>query len=211
MSHALVDSLDEAIENLARYESEVRKEPRLVARMKLVRAWYAVGPDDGTWLFGPSNFIGYAGSTAAAYLSKTAGRDGRRSEAVLSEWFGVVPPATVLGAELAAALRKFLDAHGHFAPHEHARICVRKEILAGSVDTVSREVWQRIHLDATICGGRPRIRGTRVRVSDILDLLASGTSPPDILADHPYRGEADLKAALTYGAATTGHRVILAA
>ena len=211
MSHALVDSLDEAIENIARYESEVQKEPRLVARMKLVRAWNAVRSDDGTWLFGPSKFIGYAGSTAAAYLSKTAGRDGRRSEAVLSEWFGVVRPATVLGAELAAALRKFLNAHGHSGSHEHARICVRKEILAGSADTVSREVWQRIHLHAASCGGRPHLQGIRVRVSDILDLLAGGALPSEILADYPCLSEADLKAALTYGAAATEHRVILAA
>ena len=90
-------------------------------------------------------------------------------------------------------------------------MCVRKEVLAGSADTVSREVWQRIHLDAAICGGRPHIRGTRVRVSDILDLLAIGASPSDILADYPYLGEADLKAALTYGAAAKEHRVILAA
>ncbi|MDD9982330.1 MAG: DUF433 domain-containing protein [Gammaproteobacteria bacterium] len=66
-------------------------------------------------------------------------------------------------------------------------------------------------MDPAICGGGPHIRGTRVRVSDILDLLASGALPVDILADYPYLSEADLKAALAYGAAATSHRVILAA
>ena len=43
----------------------------------------------------------------------------------------------------------------------------------------------RIHVDAGICGGRPQIRGTRVRVSDIIDMLAGGVRGSDILADYP--------------------------
>ena len=53
--------------------------------------------------------------------------------------------------------------------------------------------------------------GTRVRVSDILDLLAHGVPQSDILADYPYLNEADLRAALAFGAAASAHRVILAA
>ena len=56
----------------------------------------------------------------------------------------------------------------------------------------------RIRVDAGICGGRPHIRGTRVRVSDILDMLASGVRQSDILADYPYLTEADLRAALAF-------------
>ena len=59
-----------------------------------------------------------------------------------------------------------------------------------------------------ICGGRPHIRGTRVRVSDLLDMLADGVSPSEILADYPYLREADLKAALAYGAAASAHRIV---
>ena len=43
---------------------------------------------------------------------------------------------------------------------------------------MSDELQARIHVDAAICGGRPHLRGTRVRVSDILDLLASGVLRP---------------------------------
>lgn len=63
------------------------------------------------------------------------------------------------------------------------------------------ELEQRIHVDAGICGGRPHIRGTRVRVSDVLDLLASEVPQSEILADYPYLNEADLRAALAFGAA----------
>ena len=61
------------------------------------------------------------------------------------------------------------------------------------------EARARIHIDASICGGRPHIRGTRVRVADILELLAEGVPHEEILADYPYLGEADLRAALASG------------
>ena len=69
----------------------------------------------------------------------------------------------------------------------------------------------RICVDATICAGRPHIRGTRVRVSDILQLMASGVSSTEILADYPYLSEADLRAALAYGATASDHRIVPAA
>jgi uncharacterized protein (DUF433 family) len=49
-------------------------------------------------------------------------------------------------------------------------------------------------------GGRPSIRGLRVRVKDILDLLASGVSREEILADYPYLEPEDITAALEYAA-----------
>ena len=73
------------------------------------------------------------------------------------------------------------------------------------------EVRDRIHIDASICGGRPHVRGTRVRVADILELLAEGVSKEEILSDYPYLSEPDLRAALAYGAAASAHRIILAA
>ena len=73
------------------------------------------------------------------------------------------------------------------------------------------EFRDRIHIDASICGGRPHIRGTRVRVADILELLAKGVPSEEILADYPYLSEADLRAALAFGAAASAHRIILAA
>ena len=46
------------------------------------------------------------------------------------------------------------------------------------------------------CGGRPCIRGLRVRVKDILDLLAAGASREEILEDYPYLEPSDITAAI---------------
>lgn len=54
----------------------------------------------------------------------------------------------------------------------------------------------RIVSDPDICAGRPTIRGTRVRVSDILDMIADGASSAEILGDFKYLTEADIRAAL---------------
>ncbi len=50
------------------------------------------------------------------------------------------------------------------------------------------------------CGGRPCIRGLRIRVSDILGLLGAGASHQEILDDYPFLEEADILASLNYEA-----------
>ena len=49
-----------------------------------------------------------------------------------------------------------------------------------------------------VCGGRPRIRGTRVRVVDVLDMLAAGMSKEEIVRDYPYLVTEDIEACLQY-------------
>jgi uncharacterized protein (DUF433 family) len=68
----------------------------------------------------------------------------------------------------------------------------------------------RIVTDPEICGGRPTIRGTRMRVSDVVDLLAAGETRAVILEDYPYLVDEDISAALHYAASATAHRVIAA-
>lgn len=68
----------------------------------------------------------------------------------------------------------------------------------------------RIVSQPDVCGGRPVIRGTRMRVSDILDLLAAGESRSSILADYHDLRDEDISAALEYAAASASHRVIAA-
>ncbi len=70
---------------------------------------------------------------------------------------------------------------------------------------------QRIVIDQAVCGGRPIIAGTRMRVSDILDALASGDAIDELLADFPYLTREDINACLTYGARAVDHAVVLAA
>ncbi len=66
----------------------------------------------------------------------------------------------------------------------------------------------RIKADAEHCGGRPCIRGLRVRVTDILDLLAAGASHEEILADYPYLEAEDITAALEFASRNSDHPVL---
>jgi uncharacterized protein (DUF433 family) len=68
----------------------------------------------------------------------------------------------------------------------------------------------RIAINPAICGGRPTVAGTRMRVSDILDALASGATEAELLADFPYIRLEDIRACLAYGAAASGHPIVTA-
>ena len=60
---------------------------------------------------------------------------------------------------------------------------------------------ERISIDPNVCFGKPCIRGTRIWVSFILDLLASNITFTEILAEYPQLKQEDLLAAIAYGAA----------
>ena len=66
----------------------------------------------------------------------------------------------------------------------------------------------RITVNPNQCGGRPCIRGLRVRVKDILDLLAAGVPEPEILKDYPYLEPEDIRAALEFAATQSDHPVL---
>lgn len=69
----------------------------------------------------------------------------------------------------------------------------------------------RISVDAGICGGRPVVAGTRLRVTDVLDMLAGGASETEILGDYPYVKSADIRACLAYAASMADHPIVIAA
>lgn len=69
----------------------------------------------------------------------------------------------------------------------------------------------RITIEPGKCGGRPSIRGMRIRVTDILGLLAAGASHQEILEDYPTLEEGDILASLEYAAAQTDHAILIAA
>ena len=66
----------------------------------------------------------------------------------------------------------------------------------------------RITADPEVCGGKPCIRHMRIRVGDVVGLLAGGMSREAILGDYPYLEAADIDAALAYAAASANHRII---
>ena len=62
-------------------------------------------------------------------------------------------------------------------------------------------------MDSGKCGGRPCIRGLRIRVTDILGMLAEGVPHEEILRDFPYLKADDIKASLAYAAKQADHAV----
>ncbi len=72
------------------------------------------------------------------------------------------------------------------------------------------ELLARITTDLDQCGGRPCIRGLRVRVTDVLQLLAAGESSQDILVQYPYLEAEDIAACLLYAAQRLDHPTIAA-
>lgn len=66
----------------------------------------------------------------------------------------------------------------------------------------------RITVNPEICGGRPCIRGMRIRVKDVLDLLAAGATREEILEDFPYLEAEDITAVLQFAARQTDHPIL---
>jgi uncharacterized protein (DUF433 family) len=67
---------------------------------------------------------------------------------------------------------------------------------------------ERITINPKQCGGRPCIRGMRIRVSDVLDLFAAGLTNDEILEELPDLEMDDLKAVLQYAARKLDHPVL---
>lgn len=72
------------------------------------------------------------------------------------------------------------------------------------------DLLERITFNPEQCGGRPCIRGMRIRVIDVLDLFAAGLSTEQILEEMPDLEADDLKAALLYASRWLDHPVVAA-
>jgi uncharacterized protein (DUF433 family) len=70
------------------------------------------------------------------------------------------------------------------------------------------ELLARISIDPSICFGKACIRGTRIWVSLVLDLLASGSSTQEILENYPGLSEEDIRACIAYGAEMSRERYL---
>jgi uncharacterized protein (DUF433 family) len=70
------------------------------------------------------------------------------------------------------------------------------------------ELLRRITIELGKCGGQPSIRGKRLRVTDVLDLLSSGASFEEILDDYSFLERDDILAAIEYAARQTDHVVL---
>ena len=72
------------------------------------------------------------------------------------------------------------------------------------------QLADRITSNPKQCGGRPCIRGMRIRVSDVLDLLASGLSKEEILDELPDLEPDDIKACIQYASKKVSHSILAA-
>jgi uncharacterized protein (DUF433 family) len=66
----------------------------------------------------------------------------------------------------------------------------------------------RITVHPDLCGGRPTVRSLRIRVRDILDLLAAGATEAEILDDYPLLEQGDIRAVLEYAARQSDHPIL---
>ena len=76
---------------------------------------------------------------------------------------------------------------------------------------MSKDLLKRITIEPGKMSGRPCIRGYRMRVIDILQMLAGGMTPEEILVDFDFLEADDIRAALTYAADALDHPVVKAA
>ena len=74
----------------------------------------------------------------------------------------------------------------------------------------SSDLLKRITINPEQCGGRPCIRGMRIRVIDVLDLLAAGLSPQQVLEELPDLEAEDITAALLFASRRLDHPVLAA-
>ena len=70
----------------------------------------------------------------------------------------------------------------------------------GKDSMTQEELLQRISIDPRICGGKPCIRGTRIYIAILLDGLAEGLTPQELLENYPHLTLEDVRAALAYAA-----------
>jgi uncharacterized protein (DUF433 family) len=71
-----------------------------------------------------------------------------------------------------------------------------------------KPLLDRITIDPAVCGGKPCIKGTRIWVSLVLDLLAGGMAEAELRAEYPQLTHDDILAAIAYGAEAARERVI---
>ena len=73
-----------------------------------------------------------------------------------------------------------------------------------------KDLLERITVNSKQCGGRPCVRGMRIRVVDVLDLLANGLSAEQVLDELPDLEREDIQACLAYASRHLDHPVVAA-
>jgi uncharacterized protein (DUF433 family) len=108
-----------------------------------------------------------------------------------------------------STLRLTADARFQISKTPRSASSIRRLVAHGAVAYfVAMKLLERITVEPGKCGGRPCIRGLRIRVTDVLGMLAEGVPHEEILRDFPYLEPDDIKAALAYAARQSDHAVL---
>ena len=212
----LVTSPVNAKANIDRYEHELSGNPDLQSVMSMRGRGMAMSlPTALGGSHRASSLDIY--NDAAEYVRTHRRSDGRRTERALAAWSEKAEPGSAAYEDMMAAVMRLFAEHGR-TPNKLIRVSVLKpdrpsaERAVREAAKVDRgELGGRITVNAGICGGRPTICGMRIRVSDILDMLAAGASRDEILTDYPYLEDEDISASLAYAAQSADHRIVDAA
>jgi len=208
----VVSSPDQVASNIRRFADEIAGNVEMQSRLSHFHDWYALRLSDASWAFGPSKFVGYRDNTSKKYLENyRAGADGGETERALAALSIEVEPGSRLERDLTSALEKFLDRWGR-KPRRGRQIRLVSEnepdIAIVPKRKTDESLLDRISSAPDICGGRPCIKGTRMRVIDIVEAIAHGATQEELLRDFDYLTAEDISAALLYAAHASNHRVV---
>ncbi len=109
---------------------------------------------------------------------------------------------------LVSPTRAYGDRVEHPGRGNEHRVQAGVQTYGDGVAMTREELLSRITIDPKVCFGKPSIRGHRIWVSLILDLLASGMSSEEILDEYPGIEEADIRACIAYGAEMARERYV---
>jgi uncharacterized protein (DUF433 family) len=220
MSLIVVMNGAEALSSIEAFLRDLPASEPLQRKLGTFKSWYAVERADGSLLLGPSKFIGYRDIDSEKY-ARLSGRRGNlhgaHTENALRA-LGIFEPVEVespVHRRLLAELAALYAAFGK-RPNIATRFSIRRASAdAGPAEAgvamTPAEIDRWIVRDKDICFGRPTLRGTRIRVSDLLGLLAAGETAEDLASNYPTIRREHVAAALAYAAQALDHAVVRAA
>lgn len=208
----LVSSFDQVASNIRRFNEEIAGSAEMQSRLSQVHNWYALRLPDGSWAFAPSKFVGYRDNTIKNYLETyRTNANGGETEQALNPLSVEVESGSRIERELTTALEEFLDRWGR-KPRRGSLIRLvfeeESDIAIMPRRKIDETLLDRISSDPSICGGRPCIKGTRMRVIDIVEAMAHGATQEELLRDFDYLTAEDIAAALLYAAHASNHRLV---
>jgi len=113
----------------------------------------------------------------------------------------IEPPAAALGARSSSTHR--------ISPRLSLMRLKTRGCILSALDAMA-QLADRITVDPAQCGGRPCVRGLRIRVTDVLDLLAAGLTPDQILEELPDLEREDVAACLRFASRRIDHPIVAA-